>query len=397
MVVFRKTTTGVVDETSVLNLTAMFAVSAGGGSATVTLTNQSVAALNIPGVTGMKTHGPANVIKVASALKETPKPSDLTASVSSAFKKFADDMTVGHVGSIAIGIEGHRVAATGEAGFAGGASAVVDGLEDIAVTGQEGTGDAATANSSVSFMGDFSFTSKVFVHGDDDCGAPDPDSTSDPQAGMGDDTDRAATETDIRMMEGTGDDAMVTDTTKAVNLDATPTDAADQLASYMAYLCIMVQGDDTDDMEAPRIPNTDAYTAMGSYKALADAASGPMGMNRMLGEINRDGTTVHLPYLTTNDKFSQRLRIVNRGSADAMYEMEFHGADDMAGDMATGMLEGNSITVMNLRDGMVVTPGNGSSTSGTLIVEADAGSIDVATIQINRELGTTDTLVYMAE
>ena len=152
----------------------------------------------------------------------------------------------------------------------------------------------------------------------------------------------------------------------------------------------MVQGDDTDDMDAPRIPDTDAYTAMGSYKALDNAASGPMGMQRELGEINRDGTTVHLPYLTTNNKFSQRLRIVNRSSADAKYEMEFHGADDEAGSMATGMLDGDSITVMNLRDGMVVTPGNGNSTSGTLIVEADSGDIDVATIQVNRELGTTD-------
>ena len=66
----------------------------------------------------------------------------------------------------------------------------------------------------------------------------------------------------------------------------------------MNYLCIMVQGDDTDDMEAPRIRDTDAYTAMGSYKALEEAASGPMGMERMLGEIERDGTTIRIPFVT---------------------------------------------------------------------------------------------------
>ena len=61
-------------------------------------------------------------------------------------------------------------------------------------------------------------------------------------------------------------------------------------------------------MEAPRIPDTtDAYTAKGSYKALDMAANGPMGVERMLGEIGRDGTTVRLPYLTTNAKFNQRL------------------------------------------------------------------------------------------
>ena len=94
----------------------------------------------------------------------------------------------------------------------------------------------------------------------------------------------------------------------------------------------MVQGDDTDDMEAPRIPNTGAYTAMGSYKALANAASGPMGLERSLGMITRDGTTVHLPYLTKHTKFHQRLRMVNRSSVAARYEIEFHGDGDMSAE-----------------------------------------------------------------
>ena len=291
-----------------------------------------------------------------------------------------ETVTVGNVGSIVVEVNGHRIA-TANTGIE-----VVNGLNDILQTGQTTVGATTTANSSVTFMGDFSFAEKVFVHGDEDCGVGTDDS------GVPD-TDLISEEMDIRMMEGEGDAAMATDTTMPVNLDPTPIDGSDDddVASFTGYLCIMVEG---DGMDAPKIPDTDAYTVMGSYKALENAASGPMGMEQMLGEINRDGTTVHLPYLTTNDKFSQRLRIVNRSSADAMYEMEFHGADDEAGDMATGMLKGKSITVMNLRDGMVVTPGNGSSTSGTLIVEANASSIDVATIQVNRELGTTDTVVY---
>ena len=242
--VFRKTPTGVIDGTSILNLTAQFAISDGGGSATVTLTNQSVAALNIPNVSGTKTHGPAKVIKVASALKETPTMNSLTATVGSGFKKFTGDLTLGNVGSITVGVEGHRIATSG-AGLTG----VVDGLEDIAGTGQRTVGTATDVpNSSVSFMGDFSFTSKVFVHGDADCG------TETGGAGTpATNTDNTATadEDDIRIMEGTGDDAVVTNTTKAVNLDATPSDATDALASFTGYLCIMVQGDDTDDMVAP--------------------------------------------------------------------------------------------------------------------------------------------------
>ena len=42
----------------------------------------------------------------------------------------------------------------------------------------------------------------------------------------------------------------------------------------------------------------------------------------------------------------------------------------------------------------LVTIGDGRSTSGSLIVEAQPSMIDVATVQINRELGTTDTVIY---
>ena len=68
-------------------------------------------------------------------------------------------------------------------------------------------------------------------------------------------------------------------------------------------------------MDAPRIPETGAYTAMGSYTGIDDAAIGPKPRAQTLGAIGRDGTTVRLPYLTTNAKFNQRLYIVNRGSS----------------------------------------------------------------------------------
>ena len=374
-VVFRKTPTGVIDGTSILNLSASFAVSTGGGSATVTLTNQTVASLNIPNVSGMKTHGPAKVIKVASALKETPMPSNLIASVESSFKKFEGNATVGHVGSLTIGFNAHRAAS---------GTANVDGLEDILVGGQT-TAATPASNSSVSFMGDFSFTEKVFVHGDDDCGTP---TEADTAVSGGTDTTLGSAADDLRQMEGTGDDAVVTGTTKPVNIDATPNDA--DVAEFMTYLCIMVQGDDADDMVAPRIPNTGAYTAMGSYKALDNAASGPMGMERALGKINRDGTTVRLPYLTTHAKFNQRIFIVNRGSA-ASYEMDFQ-MGDTPGDNASGTLAAGR-NVIHVDDDLV-TIGEGGSTSGTIIIEAQPDTIDVATVQINRELGTTDTVVY---
>ena len=136
--------------------------------------------------------------------------------------------------------------------------------------------------------------------------------------------------------------------------------------------------------------------AVASYKANADRVHAPMGGDNELGMIERDGTTIRLPYLTTNEKFRQRLRIVNRGP-EAGYSMDFHGDGDMAGEMAEGTLGENSITMMNLGTDDVVTPGNDNNTSGTLIVEAGPGMIDVATVQVNRERGTTDTVVYSAD
>ena len=229
--------------------------------------------------------------------------------VVSSFKKFKGGMTIGNLGSLAVGVEGYRTASDGS---------TVANLEDILSNVM--TDEAP--DSSVSFMGDFSFASKVFVHEDDDCGA------AGDTAG---DTDLASAETDIRMMEGEGDDAMVTNMTMAVSLDANGAGDSNDNVSWMNYLCIMVQGDDTEDMEAPRIPDTtDAYTAKGSYKALDMAANGPMGVERMLGEIGRDGTTVRLPYLTTNAKFNQRLYIVNRSGAQASYEMDIQVGDTAA-------------------------------------------------------------------
>ena len=385
MVVFRLTDGGINPAATNINLAASYAVSGSGGSATVTLTNQTLAGLNIEGVSGTKTHGPANVIKVASALKETPMASNLTATVESSFKKFAGDMTVGHVGSITIGVNGHRIATDDD-----GTS--VAGLNDIAVTGDTTANGVTSANSSVYFMGDFSFASKVFVHGDADCGAP--ADVNDPNTGDGDDTDVASGEMDIRMMEGTGDDAMVTGRTKPVSLDNNA-EGDDALASFMGYLCIMVQGDDTDDMDAPRILDTDAYTAMASYKALDSAAMGPMGLERTLGEINRDGTTVHIPYMTTYEGYNQRIVMSNRSNADAKYEITFRPEEGVMAsgtDMATGMLMANSTVTMSAMD--LVELSGGSRTAATIIVEAKSTSIDVTSVTVNKESRDTDTVVH---
>ena len=238
-------------------------------------------------------------------------------------------------------------------------------------------------------MGDFSFTEKVYVHGDGDCGVPVPPATGSaaPDITVGGDN--------IQMMEGKGDDAVVTDTTKAVNVD---TDTTSDTVIATHYLCLVVQGDDVEGdepMAAPRIPDTDAYTVMGKYEGLADAAIGPKPAERMLGEINRDGTTVHIPYMTTYEGYNQRLVLSNRSTTDAPYEITFRPEADVMAEgssMAEGTLMGNSTVTFRSTD--LVTLTGGARTAATIILEAQPKNIDVTSVIVNVESRDTDTVVH---
>ena len=72
-----------------------------------------------------------------------------------------------------------------------------------------------------------------------------------------------------------------------------------------------------------------------------NAAFPPMGMARDLAKIGRDGASFHIPYLTVNDAYNQRVIIVNRG-VDTMYTFgNFQTVGEgmaEAGPMATGPL-----------------------------------------------------------
>ena len=368
LVVFRLSATGEVAATdTLLVLSAEYAVSAAGsGSVTRTVTNQSIAVLNIPGVDGSMTHTASGAIKLGSGLKETAKATNATATVADSFRSFGGAATA-RVGSLEVTHNADVRQASGTA--TGDPVGMLDQVID-----NSGTGDDAM--STVSIMGDFSFATKAFLHGDNDCGA-DPNVTDN-----ADDTTAAAA-TDILTREGTGDDEMVTG-------------AADQNVTAFAtvkYLCIMV---DTSE-DGMRIPDTVAYTAMGDYAKIDDGAFDPAPMELTLGRIKRDGTTVHLPYLTTNAKFSQRIRVVNRGG-DAGYAIDFQSDDTPAS--IEGTLDAGSVTdfMVGGMDGIIETIGSGKgATAGTIIIEAESSMIDVATIQINKELGTTDTVNYQAE
>ena len=354
----------VATTTTPLVLTAEYAISAAGsGSVTRIATNQSLAVLNLPGISGSMTHVGSGVIKLGSGLKETSMAVSPTATVEHSFRSFGG-AALATVGSLEVTFDGTvRSASIVEA--ANDAN-LVTMLSEIIDNDASPSDDG---NSTVSIMGDFSFATRAFLHGDDDCGAA---ATGDDLTLATDDADNP----DILMREGTGEDAMVTGAAEQ-NVTAFAT---------MQYLCIMV---DTSE-DGMRIPDTVAYTAMGDYATIEDGAFDPEPMKQTLGMIIRDGTTIRLPYLTTHAKFTQRLYIVNRGAA-TVYEMDFQEGDT-PGEMASGMLEANSRTTLLVRD--LVTVGEGGSTSGSLIIEAQPNMIDAATVQVSRDLGTTDTVVY---
>ena len=369
--VYRTTNTGAVATDARIALEANFAISGSAGTIKRTVTNRALQ--GIEGIDHQMTHTGTGIIKVAAALAEKAVPMNPEAEVAEGFKEFLAGRTTASVGTLMVGFkEMHRRASGSNAGDD------VDMLDQIIDT----TDDTATPpapNSTVTFTGDFSFASKAFLHGDADCGAA---STDAHVATPNTDEELAAAATELLVRD---DEMVVAGTTMAVNVTE---------FDMPQHLCIMV---DPDAEEPMRIEATTAYTAMGSYKGIADAAIGPMPEMQTLGMIGRNGVTVRLPYLTTNAKFSQRIRIVNRGAA-ALYTIDLQ-----SGDMPTSQedtLEANSVTDLMVggENGFIDMIGGGrGATAGSLIIESQPSMIDVVSIQINRELGTTDTVNYATD
>ena len=370
--VFRTTNTGAIATDANIELEAKFAISGSAGTIKRTVTNRALE--GIEGIDHQMTHTGTGIIKVAAALKETAAAMNPMAEVAAGFKEFLAGRTTASVGTLMVGFkEAHRVAS------GTGAGDDVDMLDQLIVTADDTTVTPSVPSSTVSFTGDFSFASKAFLHGDADCGAAADDAHA---ANPNSDPELASAAAELLVRD---DEMVVAGTTMAVNVTE---------FAMPQHLCIMVN---PDADEPKRIEATTAYTAMGSYKGIADAAIGPMPEMQTLGMIGRNGVTVRLPYLTTNAKFSQRIRVVNRGAA-ALYTIDLQ-----SGDMPTSLedtLEANSITDLMVggENGFIDTIGGGrGATAGSLIIESQPSMIDVMSIQINRELGTTDTVNFATD
>ena len=173
-----------------------------------------------------------------------------------------------------------------------------------------------------------------------------------------------------------------------VNADMTELTPDEQPAGTAThYLCVTVSGDKRIT-EAP-------FTATVKYAAVDDAAFPRMEMTETVGMIGRNGTTVHIPYMTTYDGYNHRIVLSNRSSTEALYEILFRpemGVTATPTDMATGTLMANSTVTFKATD-LVMLEG-GTRTAATIDVVARPQDIDVTSVIVNKESQDTDTVVH---
>ena len=242
-------------------------------------------------------------VRTAKALMETPDAMNLGATVAHRFMSF-NGVAMGTLGTFTVGLKPDLLTAAGTE---------IDELLDIIATG---------ATSSVTISGDFSFAEMAWLDTTKDC---------------------SGTPTDLLDRDGE---------TVMDELMAQPPSAFVALspATDTKYLCISVP--DAGGDNAVAIPETDPYMVTTKYAAgtmVGAAAFAPSGGEYSLGQITRDGTTVHIPFLTTWADYNQRIVISNRGANPAPYWITFRPEDGVMatpGMYAMGTLDGNSTMVL---------------------------------------------------
>ena len=305
-------------------------------------------------------------VNVAKALKPGGENNDPTATVASKFLSFDSGQTA-TLGSVFVTVDGAvRTAADGALLTPDTAAS---GLELLVTPGEAGA-DASTDDvTTVVISGDFSFASKAWLAGNVEAPETDPCATAPSDGGL------------LMTDEDADTTTLVTRTLGYLN--ANPN------------LCIMVR--EVDDPKAVVIPETPPYLATKTFVSPVTNAAFPPGVvKHPLGRIMRDGTTVHLPYITQFANYNQRIVVRNRGAA-ADYGFTFNAEDGVTvtpGPRASGELDANSTTYFGVKFGDLVTiEGSPNRATATLVIESQEGYIDVLVSQTNMN-GSTDTVLY---
>ena len=153
-------------------------------------------------------------------------------------------------------------------------------------------------------------------------------------------------------------------------------------------LCIEVDGETT-------IPEVSNYQARVDFTGIGGAEFPPMDKDFQLANIVYNGSTVTIPYLTTYEGYNQRLVMINRWTRAVPYKVKFESEPGITvdPDELERLLEPGT-TMMRVRDLLGDSITGGNRTAATLRVEIEPRFLDVATVQVNRETGSTDTVVH---
>ena len=119
----------------------------------------------------------------------------------------------------------------------------------------------------------------------------------------------------------------------------------------------------------------------------------------VLGRIERNGASSQVSFLTTAEKYNQRLIVVNHNQSRdiAITDIQVNVQDDVEdfeimGDPAELVIGPGEMKVYLVRDVLQIMGRNRAS--GTLSFNGVAGDISVATTIVNREDGSTDTVMW---
>ena len=290
----------------------------------------------------------ADAVAVVDGISERGTSGNSVASVQRAFTQFVGDDDPVQIGRLRI------EAKTGVTGQDGTAIAMLDDMLNEILPIE------------ITFKGDFS-TGTASLDGEDDCNGVAGETTNS--------TVIASTVAD----DGDVEDGKLT-----------PDDQPDGMANIDWYLCLSVDEENKDPL-----PTGGVFTATMKYAALENA-NGRADQTVTIGSIGRDGASAYMPYLTTDDRYNQRIIIVNHGGA-AGYSMIFSSESGIMatpGTLASGTLDANSTTVLKATDVVTISGGPPHRVSALLSIVGTKSDISVATNQTTKMGGSTDTVVY---
>ncbi len=188
---------------------------------------------------------------------------------------------------------------------------------------------------------------------------------------------------------GTGPSCATSSPGLSVDTSTFATATADLVDANTNALCVTVDGANET------IPEASYDAAVVAVHDVTSSSPNSTSDSGTVGEIDRNGTTVEVAYVTTFTDYNQRILINSRHPVDVPYTITFSSEDGVttsALPAASGTLTAGENLVLRARDVVAIT--GGTRCAATVTVVAPSNNISVATTQVNLADGGTDTVSY---